>query len=647
MKLKKLRLENFRSYKELEIKFDDNMNVIIGKNDVGKSTIMESLEIFFNNDLVKIQQDDLNILAKQEESYKVKISLSFEIENFDTIVIDSTNPTNLRDEFLLDSYGLLTLVKEWDCKTALKASSLKYYLKCEYPTVWSENPKINLKITELKKEIKNLLEEEIISEERYSLIPQNANAPMREALYKYLLSYSDRNDKTTILIDLSKGDESKSLKVNIDKNLPQYFLFQSDRANKDSDKDVQNPLNIAIQKALKSQEIKEKLDDVEKLMQEQIKKIGDDTLSKLQEMDSDIVSTLNPNYSKEPDWKSVFKFSFTGEDDIPLNKRGSGVRRLVLLNYFRAEADRKIDDRFNKSVIYAIEEPETSQHPDYQKMLIESLLELSNHENHQVIITTHTPNITKLVSFENIIPLIKENGVIKKFNDEEELFSSIIDTLGIFANLDIKNISKVKCIICLEGKLDIEFLLNINEQINEYKEIIELNNNDEILLIPMGGSTIEYWANKNLLKKLQINQVHIYDSDIGSDKPNKYSPYFESIENQGLNNFTFETNKREMENYIHHEILSRTYNGFSLIYDENWDKLDLGEEVAKHLHVNSESTKDWDEVTSEKKKKKVSSVKKRFNEELAKSLTKQHLEELEAFDEIKGWFEKIKEASEG
>lgn len=648
MKLKKLRLENFRSYRELDISFDNNMNVIIGKNDIGKSTILEALEIFFNNDLVKLLQDDLNIYAKNDGISTLKITLSFEIEPFDTIVIDSSNPTNLEEEFLLDKNSFLTLIQEWDCSKPIKATSKKYFLECEYPTVWKDKPLIMLKEKELQKQIEEL--EEFLNEEEFNRLPKKINALMRKELYRYKLEDEDKEERTTITIDLAKSDESKNLKESIDKNLPLYFLFQSDRANKDSDDDVQNPLKIAIQKALQSDEIKEKLDEVEKLMQKQIKEVGDSTLLKLQEMDPAIASSLNPNYSKEPDWKSVFKFSFTGGDDIPLNKRGSGVRRLVLLNYFRAEADRKINDRYNKSVIYAIEEPETSQHPDYQKMLIESLLELSNYKDHQVIITTHTPNIAKMVEFQNVIAIIRDhNGNIKKYEDSELLFEDIKNTLGVLPSIDVQNISKVKCIVCLEGKLDIEFLLNINEQINEYKTIIQLKNNDEILMIPMGGSAIQYWVNKNLLKNLQINQVHIYDSDIGSEKPNKYSPYFASIHSQGLRNFTFETTKREMENYIHPHIINSIYEGFPIAYDDNWNKLDLGEEVAKYVHNNAPtSEQNWDEIENKDiKKKKVSRVKQRFNEELSKQLTKQHLEELEAFEEIKEWFEKIKEATRG
>ena len=49
MKLKRLILENFRGYYErTEIDFDD-LTAFIGKNNVGKSTILEALDVFFNN----------------------------------------------------------------------------------------------------------------------------------------------------------------------------------------------------------------------------------------------------------------------------------------------------------------------------------------------------------------------------------------------------------------------------------------------------------------------------------------------------------------------------------------------------------------------------------------------------------------------
>ena len=84
--------------------------------------------------------------------------------------------------------------------------------------------------------------------------------------------------------------------------------------------------------------------------------------------------------------------TITSDDDIPMNKRGSGVRRLLLLNFFRAEAERQLNEaEKNNSIIYAFEEPETAQHPSHQKMLVESFIKISRKSNTQVIMTTYTP----------------------------------------------------------------------------------------------------------------------------------------------------------------------------------------------------------------------------------------------------------------
>jgi putative ATP-dependent endonuclease of OLD family len=47
MKLVALELENYRAYHErTRVEFSD-LTTLIGKNDIGKSTIIEALEVFF------------------------------------------------------------------------------------------------------------------------------------------------------------------------------------------------------------------------------------------------------------------------------------------------------------------------------------------------------------------------------------------------------------------------------------------------------------------------------------------------------------------------------------------------------------------------------------------------------------------------
>ena len=65
-----------------------------------------------------------------------------------------------------------------------------------------------------------------------------------------------------------------------------------------------------------------------------------------------------------------------------------------MLNFFRAEAERRKAEAKIPSIIYAIEEPETSQHTEHQKKMIKAFLDLSKTANTQVIITTHSAEST-------------------------------------------------------------------------------------------------------------------------------------------------------------------------------------------------------------------------------------------------------------
>lgn len=107
----------------------------------------------------------------------------------------------------------------------------------------------------------------------------------------------------------------------------------------------------------------------------------------------------------------MFKgLSITGDEDIPINKRGSGVKRLILLNFFRAEAERRQKEANSQHIIYAIEEPETSQHKQHQKILVDALKTLSANSGVQVIITTHSSDIVKQLDFKQLKVVCENNG---------------------------------------------------------------------------------------------------------------------------------------------------------------------------------------------------------------------------------------------
>lgn len=392
MRIKAVKLENFRAYEnETTIKLTD-LNVIVGKNDIGKSTVLEALDIFFNENkgVIKIDNDDVNKKCKENGNTEIKISVVFE-ELPETLTIDATNPTTLHSEYLLKSDGTLEIIKKYP-----NAGKEKVYIKANHPTNQSCSNLLLKKNSDLKK----LLTEDIECEDK------TKNATIRKAIWNH---FSEDLQLNPTEIEIAKLD-AKNTWEQLKKHMPLYSLFQSDRKNSDGDSEVQNPMKLAVQEILKDNELRKNLDKVAEEVEKKLIEVSNKTLEKLNEMNPQIANSLTPNIPSPESlkWVDVFKsVSITGDKDIPINKRGSGVKRLILLNFFRAEAERRQRETNVPSIIYAIEEPETSQHPKHQRKLIEAFIELSKTDNTQILLTTHSPAIVKMLDFEHL-QLIKD-----------------------------------------------------------------------------------------------------------------------------------------------------------------------------------------------------------------------------------------------
>lgn len=267
---------------------------------------------------------------------------------------------------------------------------------------------------------------------------------------------------------------------------------------------------------------------------------------------------------------------------------------------------------------------------------------MSKSDNTQIIFTTHSPSIGKMMPVNNLRLITKDSLGSKIDKPSDDIIEKIVETLGVFAEVQLKDIDKVKVAVCLEGKDDIEFIQRINSVVPEFKEIIDLNS-PEVILLPLGGSTLKFWVNNEYLNKLKLAQVHIYDSDKGSTKPQKYREYVNKI-NQGERCKAFETKCREMENYITPAVLNELESCNIVISNsEQWESFDVLEAYAKYKHYISEAEKTWEELSDDKKKKKISSAKNAINTELVEMITKEKLCQYELFEEVEGWFKAIKE----
>ena len=227
---------------------------------------------------------------------------------------------------------------------------------------------------------------------------------------------------------------------------------------------------------------------------------------------------------------------------------------------------------------------------------------------------------------------------IEKNNDD--IIRSIASELGVLPDIEISNPSKVKLAICVEGKNDITFLKEVNECNPELKKIVDLSKSEEIILLPMGGSTLQFWVNNDYLGRLSLNQLHIYDSDIGSDEPHKYKKYVEIINKKGHGNLAYETILRAFENYFSPELITELY-GVSVDKAIKWNEADIPEIIAKHNHDKSESPRLWADLDEEDIKEKKRKIKNQLNETHSKKLTLSNIDKIGAKAEIENWFNDI------
>lgn len=624
MKLSEIKLKNFRNYQtETSFKMND-LACIIGKNDIGKSTILESLSCFFNDEI------DKNDLSVNSDSDIIEITCIFD-DLPETLILDATVETSLEEESLLNENNKLEIKKCFKIgNTTSKSTSI----------VANHHSDDRLKnILCLKNSPLKALAIEV--EANLEGINKTKNPLLRKAIREVI-------DSEKILMEikvdgsLDTENNLKTLWPKLNGYLPIYSLFKVDKSIDDKDKDVQDPMKQAIKETLAIPEIKALLQQIEIQIKEKSTEVADRTIEKLKEIDASLAETMKSDFNKLPSWDKIFDLTLLNEQNIPLNKRGSGVKRLVLLSFFQAQAEKKKIEKNSLSIIYGIEEPETAQHPNHQKILIKSLCELSERNNVQVLFTTHSSNLVKEIPMESLIYISKNennDNIIEygiDFDTEqvnENTIDKIIEALGVLPNPS----DKINKLLFVEGNHDINALIRyskiLNTHDNQFKDL-ELRN--DIGIIISGGSCLKFYVDNKYLDGLNKSEVHIYDNDI----PN-YKLYVDKI-NLEPNKTAFNTTKLELESYLTKEAIEEAYavNGTIVELPQITDLMDVPNIVARRLYETTPE-KLWDNLDEIQKKKRESKVKKLLNTQAVEKMTIERLIERNALDEFKTWFNSL------
>lgn len=594
MKLREVILKNFRGYYiETRITIDD-LTALIGKNDIGKSTILEALDVFFNQ--VKLGPDDKNVQHIDEETV---IGCIYD-DVPDEIVLENAT-TSFTSEYLLNADGNLEI---WKIYPASGKQTIFIY--ANHPSNDGFSELLSKKNTELKAMIRVSHLEEAVN--------QSINCSMRTALWNSLgetITFAPKR----IAADLA---DEKKLWPKIEPLLPVYRLFKADRPSTDDDQEAQDPMQHAMKLALEEQE--EELTRIANEVKQKVTEVANGTIQKLRDFDPDLAATLVPQFKKEPAWDKAFSFTLTGENAIPLNKRGSGIRRLVLFSFFRATTESALFD--NKNIIYAVEESETSQHPDAQRMIVKTFLEMTEKNECQVIITTHVPGLAGLLPIQSLRYITNGEGYLEvETGTDNGVLQRIADTLGVLPDLTpplMPQHHNVKLVVCVEGPNDVAFLTTMSRIAHQtYLDIIDLNSSPSVVVIPLGCGALKEWVNHNYLQKLGTPEYHIYDGD----NTHPHAATCTRVNNRGDGSTARETSKREMENYIHSDIVRELFH----VDIEITDMMDVPTEISRLLRA-----EDREGLRPDK-------VKKKLNHAGAAKMTMELLHSRDLDDELLGW----------
>lgn len=602
MRLKALTIENFRGYLEPTRITFDAFTAIVGRNDVGKSTLLEALEIFFNGG--KPEADDAHVRARGQPT---RISCQFD-QLPSQVVIDAQAPTTLAEEHLLSADGILEIVTEYNLAATKIAA--KVFARSNHPTAQGADDLLQLNNSKLKARANELGVD-------LANIDQRVNTMIRRAIWQHVGNLAPQEQ----LIPLNEEDARKVWTL-LQKEMPTFALFQADRPSRDDDAEVTSPFDAAIKDAVKGLEAK--LDEIKEEVKQKVEEVASRTLTKLRQMDPGLADDLKPVFKSEPKWAG-FKLSLTDHQDIPINKRGSGVRRLILLNFFRAEAERRQQAANAPGIIYAVEEPESSQHPTNQRMLINALLGLSLAGNCQVIVTTHVPGVAALVPAESIRHVRHDAQRHPQVHESNEnVLRQVADELGVLPD------NRVRLLFYVEGPNDVAFL----ERIAAITGQIDLAGDPRIAFVLSGGGNLKHWVNQQYLRGLNLREIHIYDRD----NDHGYQAHVDAVNRRGNGDWAALTGKREIENYLHPDAIREGLSGIVIAVD---DDSDIPLVAAEAIHVASGSPKPWQEVDEDGRDKKAGNAKKRLCRDAVERMTIDRLRERDPVGEIEGWFVRV------
>lgn len=405
MYLKTLHIKNFRCIENLIIEFKKGVNVLIGENNTGKTTILDALRLSFS---IGTQRRD--IFFNLDDFFVNKYGIPADISEFDLTFADVSEQQK----------GLFVEMLALDNTEYVLKLHLRYQLKIK-----GDIETISFKCWGGEHEGQNISYEMLnlfffIHLEALRDAERNLR-PNRENRLSYLLRRL-----------ISDSTEQKRLARIINKKIE-----ETEEWNKLIEKAKKR-----INEHLGRTSINQQSVDIDFLPLE-FKKIAENLkmfipnlwMVNKQEIESQFTDDSWKKYFNNPDNNDlIFKDNFTeilqtdtqiGEhrkvieniyqqtqNAFELSRNGLGYNNLIYIATVIGDLFERAESGIENYIALLIEEPEAHLHPQSQNLLFDYFKVMEN-KNIQVFITSHSPTITAKTNIDSITVLSKLGNSIK------------------------------------------------------------------------------------------------------------------------------------------------------------------------------------------------------------------------------------------
>ncbi|MGH2279548.1 AAA family ATPase [Aliarcobacter sp. ERUVET-7] len=416
MKIKKIQVKNYRLLQNFSLDLENELSLVIGKNNCGKTSLLLVLNKFLNS--VKFTSDDFNL------GYK-KVLSEYIITSFPCEEDYKEDGIYLRLFIEYDENDDLSNINE--LMMDLDENNNQVVLNFEYILTYN-------KLLQMQLDFYNLTNFDGTTEEKFKYFFKNESSEYFNRSEQSILL--DTNNIIVDFIDLKKEN------INL-KNIINYKFISAKRevSNKDVDKTLSSQTSRIYDKTESTPEQKEaidnfkiellntdkKLDDNYKVIFENIiNKVGRFGGIKSGESSISIHSTLQHQELLKGNTTVMYSHE---DDSLPEHYNGLGYMNLISM-IFEIETllfdfKKSLDEKPADINLLFIEEPEAHTHPQMQYIFIKNIKSLlengivrqdGNNRKLQYIITTHSSHIVSESDFDDIKYLKKQNknSVISK-----------------------------------------------------------------------------------------------------------------------------------------------------------------------------------------------------------------------------------------